>query len=97
MIYLGDQQIVEYIMGWKVSHNFYLNNITVHLDFQCKSIERSLIEYIIQYLQYQDFKEIYLEVSAQNIHAQFLLGFQQIGIGVDYYVKEDHAFWIIWI
>ena len=33
-VYMEDQQVVGYILGWKVMDEFHLNNIAVHSDFQ---------------------------------------------------------------
>ncbi len=30
-VYMEDQQVVGYILGWKVMYEFHLNNIAVHL------------------------------------------------------------------
>ena len=42
-VYMEDQQVVGYILGWKVMYEFQLNNIAVHFDFQRRHIGRSLI------------------------------------------------------
>ena len=78
-VYMEDQQVVGYILGWKVMDEFHLNNIAVHSDFQRRHIGRSLIEHITNHLQSQNIQRIYLEVSGKNKPAQQLyksMGFQ---------------------
>ena len=33
-VYMEDQQVAGYILGWKVMDEFHLKNIAVHSDFQ---------------------------------------------------------------
>ena len=94
-VYLDDQQVVGYILGWKVLDEYFLNNIAVHIDFQRRHIGRLLIKHVSTRLQKQEIHRIYLEVSCGNKPAQHLyesLGFQQNGMRRDYYAKGDHAF-----
>ena len=94
-VYLEDQQVAGYILGWKVMDEFHLNNIAVHSDFQRRHIGLSLIEHVKNRLQSQNIQRIYLEVSGENKPAQQLyesMGFQKKGLRRDYYAKEEHAF-----
>ena len=94
-VYMEDQQVAGYILGWKVLDEFHLNNIAVHSDFQRRHIGRSLIEHVINRLQRQNIQRIYLEVSGKNKPAQQLyesMGFQKEGLRRDYYAKGEHAF-----
>ena len=93
-IYMEDQQIVGYLLGWKILNEFHLNNIAVHNNFQKKHIGRSLILHVIERLVSQNIHRIYLEVSADNKSARLLydsMGFLQDGVRTDYYAKGDHA------
>jgi ribosomal-protein-alanine N-acetyltransferase len=94
-VYMEDQQVIGYVLGWKVMDEFHLNNIAVHLDFQRRHIGRSLVEHVKNRLQIQNIQRIYLEVSGKNKPAQRLyesMGFQKKGLRRDYYAKEEHAF-----
>ena len=94
-VYMEDQQVTGYILGWKVRDEFHLNNIAVHLDFQRRHIGSALIEHVKNHLQSQNIQRIYLEVSEKNKSAQQLyesMGFQKKGLRRDYYAKEEHAF-----
>ena len=94
-VYMEDQQVVGYILGWKVMYEFQLNNIAVHFDFQRRHIGRSLIKHVKNRLQSQNIQRIYLEVSGKNKPAQQLyesMGFQKEGLRRDYYAKGEHAF-----
>jgi len=93
-IYMEDQQIVGYLLGWKILDEFHLNNIAVHSNFQRKHIGSSLIQHVVGRLVNQDIHRIYLEVSSENIPARELydsMDFQQNGVRRDYYAKGDHA------
>ena len=93
-VYMEDQQVVGYILGWKVMYEFQLNNIAVHFDFQRRHIGRSLIKHVKNRLQSQNIQRIYLEVSGKNKPAQQLyesMGFQLKGMRMDYYAKGDYA------
>ena len=93
-VYMEDQKVVGYVLGWKVMDEFHLNNIAVHLDFQRRHIGRSLVEHVKNRLQIQNIKRIYLEVSGKNKPAQRLyesMGFQKKGLRRDYYAKGDCA------
>ena len=94
-VYMEDQQVAGYILGWKVMDEFHLNNIAVHSDFQRRHIGRSLIEHVKNRLQSQNIQRIYLEVSGKNKPAQQLyksMGFQQNNMRINYYSKGNHAF-----
>ena len=94
-VYMEDQQVAGYILGWKVLDEFHLNNIAVHSDFQRRQIGRLLIEHVKNRLQSQNIQRIYLEVSGKNKPAQRLYestGFQMKGLRRDYYAKGEHAF-----
>ena len=94
-VYMKDQQVTGYILGWKVMDEFHLNNIAVHSDFQRRHIGRSLIEHVKNRLQSQNIQRIYLEVSGKNKPAQQLyesMDFQKKGLRRDYYAKGEHAF-----
>ena len=64
-VYMEDQQVAGYILGWKVLDEFHLNNIAVHSDFQRRHIGRLLIEHVKNRLQSQNIQRIYLEVSGK--------------------------------
>ena len=36
-VYMEDQQVAGYILGWKVLDEFHLNNIAVHSDFSTQT------------------------------------------------------------
>ena len=94
-VYMEDQQVAGYILGWKVLDEFHLNNIAVHSDFQRRHIGRLLIEHVKNRLQSQNIQRIYLEVSGENKPAQRLyesMGFQMKGLRRNYYAKGEHAF-----
>ena len=94
-VYMEDQQVAGYILGWKVMDEFHLNNIAVQSDFQRRDIRRSLIEHVKNRFQSQDIQRIYLEVSGENKPAQRLyesMGFQMKGLRRNYYAKGEHAF-----
>ena len=94
-VYMNDQQVTGYILGWKVMYEFHLNNIAVHSDFQRRHIGRSLIQHVKNRLQSQNIQRIYLEVSGKNKPAKQLyesMGFQKKGLRRDYYAKGEHAF-----
>ena len=94
-VYMKDQQVAGYILGWKVMDEFHLNNIAVHSDLQRRHIGRSLIQHVKNRLQSQNIQRIYLEVSGKNKPTQQLyesMGFQKEGLRRDYYAKGEHAF-----
>ena len=94
-VYMEDQQVVGYILGWKVMYEFHLNNIAVHFDFQRRHIGKSLIQHVKNRLQSKNIQRIHLEVSWKNKPAQQLyksMGFQKKGLRMDYYEKGEHAF-----
>ena len=55
-VYMEDQQVVGYILGWKVMDEFHLNNIAVHSEFQHEHFGRSLIIHVKSRLQSQNFQ-----------------------------------------
>ena len=94
-VYMEDQQVVGYILGWKVMYEFHLNNIAVHFDFQRRHIGRSLIKHVKNRLQSQNIQRIYPEVSWKNKPTQKLyesMGFQKKSLRRDYYAIEEHGF-----
>ena len=94
-VYMEDQQVAGYTLGWKVMDEFHLNNIAVHSDFQRRHIGWSLIKHVINCLQSQNIQRIHLEVSGKNKSAQQLyksMGLQKKDLRRDYYAKGEHAF-----
>ena len=94
-VYIEDQKVAGYILGWKVMDEFHLHNIAVHFDFQRRHIGKSLIQHVKNRLQSKNIQRIYLEVSGENKPAQKLyesMGFQKKGLRSDYYAKGEHAF-----
>ncbi len=53
-VYMEDQQVAGYTLGWKVMDEFHLNNIAVHSDFQRRHIGWSLIQHVINRFQSQN-------------------------------------------
>ena len=91
-VYLEDQRVIGYILGWIVCDKFHLNNIAVHTDFQRKHIGRTLIEHVCSPLENQNIQRLNLEVSEKAQQLYESMGFQQKSLRRDYYAKGDHAF-----
>ena len=46
-VYIEDQKVAGYILGWKVMDEFHLNNIAVHPSYLRQGICKSLINHVI--------------------------------------------------
>ena len=94
LVYMKDRKVIAYILGFKVIDEFHLNNIAVHKKFQRKHIAKKLLFHLINRLQMQNIKKIFLEVSEKNKPARELyksFGFKRESIRQHYYAKGDHA------
>ena len=94
LVYIKDRKVIAYMLGIKVADEFHLNNIAVHKKFQRKHIAKKLLFYLVNRLQIQDVKKIFLEVSARNKPARRLyesFGFEKEGRRENYYAMGDHA------
>ena len=82
-----DRQIIGFLQfSWNKT-DCDIISIGVRKKFQKKTYGKQLVEY----LKYLNFKNIYVEVSANNINALIFyqrLNFKKIGLRKNYYKKE---------
>ena len=82
-----DRQIIGFLQfSWNKT-DCDIISIGVRKKFQKKTYGKQLVEY----LKYLNFKNIYVEVSANNINALMFyqrLNFRKIGLRKNYYKKE---------
>ncbi len=83
----GDQ-VVGYIIFWKVGEEVQVNNIAIHPDFRRRGLGESLLREVISWVKKEGAQFITLEVRPSNLAARALyqkLGFRTIGLRRFYY------------
>jgi len=83
----GDQ-VVGYVIFWKIGEEVQVNNIAVHPDFRRRGLGEALLRKVISWVKQQGAQYITLEVRQSNRAAQalyFKLGFKPVGIRRFYY------------
>jgi len=83
----GDQ-VVGYVIFWKIGEEVQVNNIAVHPDFRRRGLGETLLRKVISWVKQQGAQYITLEVRQSNRAAQalyFKLGFKPVGIRRFYY------------
>lgn len=88
MVREPENQVVGYIIFWKIGEEVQVNNIAVHPDFRGRGLGESLLRNVIAWVKKKGAQFITLEVRTSNLAAQALyrkLGFKTIGIRRFYY------------
>lgn len=88
IIYRPTEQVIGYIIYWKIGDEAQISNIAVHPDFRGRGIGKKVIQEIMELMVKQGVRYVVLEVRPSNQVARALyhkLGFEVIGIRKDYY------------
>ena len=91
-IYLKDNNILGFIEIYQIYDRIEIANFNVLEEFQNKYIGSKLLEYVINYSNDNNMKNITLEVRSDNDKAIYLyekFGFVNISIRKNYYGKVD--------
>lgn len=88
MVHEPDDQVVGYIIFWKIGEEVQVNNIAIHPDFRRRGLGEFLLRKVISWVKKEGAQFITLEVRPSNFAAQALyrkLGFKTIGLRRFYY------------
>lgn len=88
MVREPDNQVVGYVIFWKIGEEVQVNNIAVHPDFRRRGLGESLLRHVISWVKKEGAQLVTLEVRPSNLAAQALyrkLGFKTIGLRRFYY------------
>lgn len=83
-----DNQIVGYVIFWKIGEEVQINNIAIHPDFRRRGLGEWLLRQVISKVKKDGAQYITLEVRPSNLAAQALyrkLGFKPVGLRRFYY------------
>ncbi len=89
-----NDNLIGYVFGWFIENEYHLNNIAVKKQFQGQGIGDKLLSEVIQFVNSNNGKLIFLEVLHENEAAIRLYekhGFHAVGKRKDYYTKGKHA------
>ena len=89
-----NNQIVGFAGIWKSVDDVHITDIVVKKDFRKNGIGSLLLQKLILLTKNSNYKELTLEVNANNIAAQKLylkFGFKELGIRKKYYNNTDDA------
>ena len=89
-----NNQIVGFAGIWKSVDDVHITDIVVKKDFRKNGIGSLLLQKLILLTKNSNYKELSLEVNANNIAAQKLylkFGFKELGIRKKYYNNTDDA------
>ena len=89
---VSDGKITGYGGFWKAHDEADIVNLAVHPDFRHRGIGRQILEYLLAAAEKEGIKTVFLEVRAENPHAQKLYascGFKPVGRRKKYYGDED--------
>lgn len=84
------ERIVGYAITWFVVDQGELGNVAVDAPWRRQGVARALVSASLDIARKRGISEVYLEVRRSNAGAQRLyheLGFRQVGIRRNYYVK----------
>jgi len=90
-VYVKNNRVIGYLFGWRIDHDYHINNIAVDLLQRRKGVAKKMIDNIIFNL---NIKNIFLEVSNFNEEAIGLyqkLGFRKNGARIKYYHDGSDA------
>ena len=93
-VYIQNNQVVGYVMGFQVNNEYHLNNFAVHPNYIRNKIGTRLILHIASNLKLKEINVILLEVNSNNIPARKCyesLGFKSVGKRKNYYSKGEDA------
>jgi ribosomal-protein-alanine N-acetyltransferase len=85
-------EVIGYIVYWKIREEVQINNIAVHPDFKRMGIGEAILRNVIEEARAESAHYISLEVRPSNAAARRLyakLGFELIGIRRNYYSNPD--------
>jgi ribosomal-protein-alanine N-acetyltransferase len=84
-----DRVVAGYTIGWHIVDEIHIANLAVHPDYRNRGIGEHLIRNLLTHAE--ELSLAGLEVRRSNQAARMLykkLGFEEIGIRANYYVKE---------
>lgn len=87
-VFLVDQTIVGYQIGWKVLEAYHLHNIALHRSWRGLGFAHEALDFLRQYVARIAIRAIELEVRASNMAALELyrrFGFEAVGLRRRYY------------
>ena len=93
-IYKKNNQLLGYLFGYLIGHEYHLNKITVKKKYRQKKIGKLLFLRCLKDLMVKDVRCIQLEVSSLNLIAQKFyksLSFVEVGIRKKYYSDCEDA------
>ena len=85
----GDN-VVGYVIYWKIKDDVQVNNVAVHPDFRGRGIGEAMMRFVVDTVRAEGAAFITLEVRASNVAALSLydkLGFGAMGRRKDYYTN----------
>lgn len=91
-----EEQVVAYVIYWRVQDDVQINNVAVHPDYRGRGIGEAMLRSTVDRLKKEKVSFISLEVRCSNAPALGLykkLGFEIIGTRSRYYSNpEEDAF-----
>ena len=85
-------EVVAYVIFWKIREDVQVNNIAVHPDCRGQGIAEALMRYVIDKVRKAGATFMTLEVRPSNTAATNIykrLGFDVLGTRKNYYTKPD--------
>lgn len=87
-IWLQDETVLGYVVGWLEFETFHIANLAVAPEVRGRGVGRQLMEYALDWALWHDVERSLLEVRASNHPARILyasLGYEPIAVRKGYY------------
>ena len=88
IIYKPLNKLVGYVVYWLIQDEVQISNVAVSLEYRNRGIAEIMLRRVLDRIQKQSAKHVWLEVRPSNKAARFLykkLGFKVLGIRSNYY------------